>query len=391
MRWLIGLCVVAFLGLSVDVLMRVMLLREELPAVSQLRPVQVVVKALEASMRCEERRSNPKRKTCWEDVKLTAEDGQWWWLARLPRTTSASSVAAFIQPGERIEVGVYGSEVYTVRRLQPAPERLGQDGSREVFSDAELRKSYAAWISQQRTHLALALLAMLVLAWMIWRWRHQPTVASVIAPTWLAVSVWLYPTVVGEPFPERADLRAQIVQFAGLGAWVDCEGSNCQSQAVLLDQQRQRWPLSSAATMQAGVLQTLKPGTSLSLGVHEGKVYSVTLMAQAAEEPSSDCGYRLKKGAATTQVTWQCGPVEPDRNAGFMAQLRHAQAKQAPPPERPSPELISYDSSNTLARQLRQGRRAWMPLALWAVLSMAIAGLCLGATGRLPVVPVRPT
>lgn len=389
MRWLIGCCVVAFLGLSVDVLMRVMLLREELPATSQLRPVEVLVKTLEASMRCEERRNNRKRKTCWEDVKLTAEDGQWWWLARLPRTTSSSSVAAFIQPGERIEVGVYGSEVYTVRRLQPAPERLGQDGTREVFSDAELRKSYAAWVSQQRTHLALALLAMLVLAWMIWRWRHQPTVASVIAPTWLAMSAWLYPTVAGEPFPERVELRPQFAQFAGLGAWVDCEGSSCQSQTVLLDQQGQRWPLSSAATLQASVLQRLKPGTPLSLGLYEGKVYSVTLMAQAAEAPSSDCGYRLKKGAATTQVTWQCGPVEPDRNAGFMEQLRHAQAKQAPPPERPSPELISYDLSNRFARELRQGARDWVLLAVWGLFSLVMTGLCFGATGSMPIVPVR--
>lgn len=384
MRWLIGCCVVAFLALSVDVLVRVLLLREQLPEPSQLRPVTVVVQGVESGMRC----SLPgKRKTCWEELKLVAADGQWWWLARLPETLTHTSVAAFVQPGERVEVGVYSSTVYTLRRLQPAPSGLGLGETREVFSDAQLRDSYAAWASQQRVRLGGAVLAMLLLALLIVRWRQQPTVASVVLPGWLAVSAWLvYPTFVDESFPQKADLRPQLVQFAALGAWVDCADFRCRPQTLLLDQQQHRWPLASAATLQASRLQALKAGTPLSLGVYEGQVYSVALVPAAVEDPASNCGYRQNKLARTTQVTWQCGDPGPDSDAGFMQQLRHAEAKkQQTPPAMPPAQLISYEMSSTVAREMRQSSRPWYLLALWGLLTLGQLRLCFSAFGRMPL------
>jgi hypothetical protein len=383
MRWLIGCCVVAFLALSVDALMRIKFLTEELPGPSQLRTVQVVVHTVESGRRC----SLPgKRQTCWQELKLVAEDGQWWWLARLPETLTHTSVAAFVQPGERVEVGVYASTAYTLRRLQPAPARLGLGESREVFSDAQLRTTYAAWASQQRVHLGLAVLAMLFLALVIWRWRQHPTVASVILPTWIALFAWfVYPKFAGEPFPERAELHPQVVQFAALGVWVDCTDSQCQPQTLLLDQQQQRWPLASATTVLAGSLNALKPGTPLSLGIHQGKVYSVAVLP-TADEPASNCGYRLNERSRTTEVTWQCGEPAPGRDAGFREQLRHAEAKhQQAQPVRSLPELISYDRTSDTARQLRQISRDWNMLAIWGLLTLVLGAICFSAVGRMPL------
>ena len=388
MRWLSGLCVVAFLALSGDALFRVLQLREALPEPAQLRPVQVVVQTVESGRRC----SAPgKRRSCWQELKLVAEDGQWWWLARLSSTLTDTNVAAFVQPGERVEVGVYASTVYTLRRLQRAPSSLGLGESREIFSDAQLRSSYAAWSAQHRLHLGLAVLVMLLLAPLIWRWRHQTTVASLVLPIWVAVSVWfIYPAFAGEPFPERADVHPQVTQFAALGAWVDCAGAHCKPQAVLLDQQQKRWPLSSAATMQVGFLQALKPGTPITLGMYEGRVYSVAVVPAALEDPSSNCGYRQNKLARTTQVTWQCGDPGPERDAGFMEQLRHAEAKkQQTQPAMPPAHLISYEMSSNLARELRQASRSWPILAAWGLFTLVMACLCFHASGRIPIFPDR--
>ncbi|MGA4640255.1 hypothetical protein ACQKC8_10840 [Stutzerimonas stutzeri] len=340
MRWL-SLTLITALGILafIDTLARTRPLLAPFPERSQLQFVDTTLASVNSSEVCGARWRGGK--ACRWVILLEADDARVWELMLEPLLERQDHRYALLQPGDRLRLGQFQGRAYTLQRLAAKTRTPGLEAPATLLSEAALYDWRYRWLVVQALWLMLDALVIAAVLYVLWKRRrthtgNQHRLAHAIVLTVLTGTLWSWRP---QPLPEERVLVDSHVRFLAVGERLNCAAgwsrpTRCQPQRFLLDDQAQAWPLAYPASQPLSIAR----GAELKLGMHDGRVYRISYVETAADEPQK-CGYRQNPLARRNDVIWLCEDDlriidrgrDPLRAAQTQAAQRLVELKLLPP------------------------------------------------------------
>lgn len=377
MRWLLSALLIA-LGIFafVNAAHRVgFLLAADVPQPGQLAVIEIVLKDLQSTEFCREDRKGRKR--CRWAMLLKAEDDQEWELNLTPILACSDSRYALLQPGDRLQLGLYRDRVYTLERLSAVRRVPGLEDRAVLLDEFGLAQWRWQRVWVQLGWLVLEGLLFLLACYLMARLRGDFQSHGLLQFFFIVTIAFLSTGRLGPAsLPKEAELVDQSVRYLALGERLVCGESwraitPCRPERFLLDEQGRIWPLAYRVPV-----HSVQRGEEVLLGLHDAKVYRITLPPPAVEV-RADCGYRQNPMARRTQVIWLCDdalqPIE--RGRSVLGET----LKEWGEPTRVNPLEFRWSERVYVEERAEHNRRLmWM----YAPLLLGVTLLLLGYRGK---------
>lgn len=345
---ILGLAV--FIGAMsfIDLVARLDEVTDHVPLSRELRYHDIALQALEPFEECP---SAGRYKRCRWQIKLTASNGRSW-PVYVPATVEIGGAnVGSIRPGDRVRIGVYDGQVFTIARLDASQAESAADNQKVVVDEIALERWSDGRLAEHGGWLVFDLLCLLAAVYLYHsEKRRHPLLLPATLAIGLTSVIWcLLLDDDAASIPTQAGLWKEQVQYAASVSALRCERRwpavrQCDLSNYLLDTTGGAWLLAAPLAP-----KTIEPLAWIEVGHVRRHVFQI----RSIREAPANCGYRQDPRYRMTMVRWLCDREiqalsrEPKRRPPvdeLSAKLEMARARaeqRTVAPDRPD-ELLGY-------------------------------------------------